>query len=265
MKLRVASIALLIATYSLAHADAGRPAPLQEVGVDERIGERIPSELSFIDTTGRRVALGSLLDERSPVLLLLTYVRCESLCSLVLRGTIDALRALPRDGARVRLVLVSIDPTERIASAAARRAEIVSRIQHADIEVTYLVAAERTIRALADRIGFRYRVDARSDQIAHPAVLVVLTPDGRIARYLHGVQPAPDELAASLRVAASGNVFAPSLAEDILDCFRFDPTRRAHRDQIERYLRVGAGGVMLTVAVLIASLFLWERRRGRSA
>ena len=99
--------------------------------------------------------------------------------------------------------------------------------------------------------------------MSHPAVIFVLTPDGRIARYLHGVGFVPTELAAALRSAARGEVLNLSLPETVLSCFRFDPAARAHRDTIERYLKFGGAGVMLVLGSSIGLLFVWERRRRR--
>src|SRR5262249_10188473 len=151
----------------------------------ERVGDTIPLPLKFTDTSGRRVALSTFFDGSRPVLLVLTYVRCKTLCSLVLHGVIDAVRALPLElGRDYRVVLVSIDPNETTADAEARRREIVARLDRGAESFVYLVGAEHAIRTLADSLGFRYKVDPRTEQIAHPAAIFVLTPDGRISRYL---------------------------------------------------------------------------------
>ncbi len=258
------AIALVIALAAPAVARTQGPPVLEEVRVDENVGAQVPPELLFSSAEGRRIRLGTLFDGRRPVLLILTYVRCKTLCSLVLRGAMDAVRALPLElGRDYRVVMVSIDPTEDLASAAARRRDILRTLGRDDADWSYLIGAEHPIRALADTLGFRYAVDARTDQFAHPAVIFVLTPDGKIARYLHGVGFAPAELAAALRSAARGEVMNLSLPETVLSCFRFDPAARAHRDTIERYLKIGSAGVMLVLGSSIGLLFLWERRRRR--
>jgi protein SCO1/2 len=263
---RAAVLVVALALGSVARAEPSRPAQLRGVGVDERVGERIPLGLMFTDTSGRRVALATLFGDGRPVVLVLTYVRCKTLCSLVLHGVIDAVRALPLElGRDYRVVFVSIDPNETSADAEARRHEIVARLERGAESFVYLVGAERTIRALADSLGFRYKVDARTEQIAHPAVIFVLTPDGRISRYLHGVQFATNELAGALRAAANGDVLSATVAASVLDCFRFDPALRAHRELIENYLRVGGSVVMLALGSTVALLFMWERRRRRSS
>lgn len=259
------AVALALVTASAASAQP-RPAAFAEVGLDEQLGAQVPLALEFSDIVGRRVELRSLFADRTPVVLVLTYVRCKTLCSLVLRGSVDVVRELPLElGRDYRVVMISIDPTEDAASAAARHREIVTQLGRPSAEGwTYLVGAERTIRTLADSVGFRYAVDRRSDQIAHPAALIILTPSGRVSRYLQGVQFSAEELATALRDASAERISATSIAQLVLDCFRFDPAQRAHREQIERYLRVGGAGVMLTLGSSVVLLFLWERRRRRS-
>jgi protein SCO1/2 len=262
-----AAIALTLAWSSFASADLPPPPAVQAVRVEERVGAQVPPELLFSDASGKRTRLGELFDGERPVVLVMAYVRCEMLCSLVLQGTIAALEKLPLElGRDYRVVTVSIDHHEETASAAAKQREMLRRLGKEDATGwTFLVGAERPIRALADSIGFHFAWDGRTEQYAHPAVLFVLTPEGRVARYFHGIQYDPLELAASLRGAASGQLGASSIAESVLSCFRFDPALRAHRERIESYLQVGAAVVMVILASSVTLLFLWERRRRRFA
>ena len=258
--------ALTLTATGAVVAQPGRPPVLEGVGVDERVGGRIPLDLTFTEAVGRRVQLRDLFGDGRPVLLVLAYVRCKLLCSLVLRGTTDAVRDLPLElGRDYRVITVSLDPSEDSATSAVRRRELLQQVGHpGEVERwTYLVGAERSIRTLADSLGFRYAWDPRTEQFAHPAVIFALTPDGTISRYLHGVQFAPAELAAALRSAAAGEVSVASIAEAVLSCFRFDPAARAHREAIERYLRIGAAVVSTLLLSTVLLLFLWERRRGR--
>src|SRR5690606_20927243 len=111
-----------------AAAEAPRPRALEGVRVEERIGDKVPLELWFSDTTGRRIQLGALFRDGKPVLLVLAYVRCKMLCSLVLQGTTEAVRTLPLElGRDYRVVMVSIDPAEEAASAEAKRRELLRR------------------------------------------------------------------------------------------------------------------------------------------
>lgn len=261
--------ALAVALMLAAAPAAAEPAPppaLQGVGIEDHAGARIPLDLPFTEVGTRRARLGDYFGDGKPALMVLAYVRCKMLCSLVLQATVDAVRAMPLEvGRDYRLITVSIDPDEEAAAAAQRRAELVGRIGHPDQPErwTYLVGAERPIRALADRLGFRYRWDPRTEQFAHPAVIFVIAPDGTIARTFQAISPSPGDLAAALRRAVSGPVVAESIAERVLSCFRFDPAELAHRALIDRYLQIGGASVLFVVAGSVASLLVWERRRRR--
>jgi protein SCO1/2 len=162
------------------------------------------------------------------------------------------------------VVLVSIDPTEDAASAAARIRDIGDRVGDTS-GWSYLTGTDGQIHALADALGFRYTLDRRSDQYAHPAVIFILTPDGRIARYLHGVQFEPRLVERALKEAAAGTVSAEAPPDSILSCFLFDPAARARRELVERYLRVGGTIVLLGLASLIGTLVVIDIRRRRRA
>ena len=257
-------VASVLVPATARRATAGVP-PGPAIAVDEHLGERIPLDLPFTEASGRRVTLREVTAGK-PTVLVLAYVRCSMLCSLVLRGVARAVAALDLEPGRdYHLVTVSIDPEEEASAAAARRSELVASLGRpvAGSAWTYLVGAERPIQQLAASLGFGYAWDARSEQYAHPAVIFVLTPDGRIADYLHGIDFPVAELRASLAAAGQGEVMRSGMAEAILRCFRFDPAHRLYRDRIELYLRVGAGAVMAVLASLVVGLFVWERRRRR--
>lgn len=259
------ALSLVLVTSTVA-AETDRPLPLRGVGVDEHVGLRLPLDLMFNDAAGRRIRLGDVFGDGKPVLMVLAYMRCKMLCSLVLRATTHAVKQLPLElGRDYRLVTVGIDPREDSASAVVKRDELLARAGHPGEpdRWTYLVGADGAIHALADTLGFRYTWDARTEQYAHPAVLFVLTPDGTISRYLQGVQIDPGELAGALRTAASGRLATSSIAETVLSCFDFDPAARAKREAIERYLQIGSLVIVLLLAGTIIGLFVWERRRRR--
>ena len=257
MRLVVLVLALLVGT---AHAEPARPPILQRVGLDTRAGNQVPGELWFSSTEGRRIQLGEIFDGERPVLLVLTYVRCKMLCSLVLRGTIDVVRAMkPELGRDYRVVMVSIDPSEDLASGAARKRDIDREIGRGT-GWSYLVGAEHSIQALARSLGFRYVLDPKTDQFAHPAVVFVLTPTGTISTWIPGTQFDARQVTTALSIAKAGGVASPT-SESILSCFMFDPSLRAHRELIEGYLKIGGASVFILLLCFIGVLILWERKR----
>ena len=266
--IRPALVAAVALGAAPAAAEPAQPPVLQGIGVEDHVGARLPLDLPFTEVGARRVRLGDYFGDGKPAVMVLAYVRCKMLCSLVLQATVDAVRAMPLEvGRDYRLITVSIDPDEEMADAAQRRADLVTRIGHADQPErwTYLVGAERPIHALADALGFRYRWDPHTEQFAHPAAIFVIAPDGTIARIFQGISPSPGDLAAALRRAVSGPVVAEPIAERVLSCFRFDPAARAHRALIDRTLQIGGGLVVLAVATLVTGLVVLDLRRRRRA
>ncbi|MGE5181575.1 MAG: SCO family protein [Acidobacteriota bacterium] len=260
--IRTAIVLVACAVAVPAAAQPARPPQLRGIGLDQHLGDRVPLDLSFTEAAGRRVHLGDYFDGKRPVLLVLAYVRCKMLCSLVLHETTDAVRGMPlaldRD---YRVVTVSIDPHEEAASANMRRTDLLREAGHPGETARwpFLVGAEHPIHALADALGFRYRWDPASEQFAHPAVMFVLTPDGRISRYLEGIEVEPATVASALRDAAKGTIGEP-ISDSVLSCFHFDPAERAHREQIDRFLMIGGSALILVLGSAVLGLYLWERR-----
>lgn len=245
---------LLVATTAAAE-------PRLEVGLDEHVGASVPRDLAFVDTTGQPRTLGSLLDAERPIVLVMAYARCTMLCSVVLRGVAEAIRTSELAPGRDYLPLVvSLDANETPDEGARRQNKLLENIGHpgARDRWPYLVGDEAQVRRLARALGFRYAWDPQTQQYAHPAVVFVLTPDGRIAEYVRGVTF--DGLTAAIGRARRG-MTTTSTAQDLLSCFHFDPSLRRYETKIALLFRLGAGLVLASLVALISALVVWERRR----
>jgi len=256
--------ALLLLMLCAATARADAPTKL-DVGLDEHLGAVVPRDLPFTDASGARVRLGDVLDGRHPVLLVMAYARCQMLCSVVLEGVAEAVKASDlAPGVDYRLVVVSLDPNETLDEARERQTTLLSRIGHAGDRRAwrYFIGSAQPVAALARALGFRYTWDERTKQYAHPAVVFVLTPTGRISAYVRGVRFADGELEAALERAAAGGV-GPSTTGDLLSCFHFDPALAHYKSKIEIYFEIGAALVFFALAGAIVALVVWERRRAR--
>lgn len=249
----------MIATLLVAVLAAGNPQ--LAAGLDEHVGAPIPHQLVFTDSTGHPRQLADLFDHRRPVLLVMAYARCTMLCSVVLHGISDAVRhARSVPGRDFVPVVVSLDPHETPFEGARRQDKLLADIHRPNDRAAwpYLVGDDETIHALARALGFRYAWDPKTEQYAHPVVVFVLTPDGRIAEYLRGVTF--DGLDAALD-RARGGTLSPSVAQDLLSCFHFDPALRRYEQRISLFFRLGAGVVLASLTAMIAALVIWERRR----
>lgn len=266
--------ALVLLAPSPVRAELPVPPPVRAAGVDERLGAALPLHLQFTDSTDRTVRLGDYFGDGKPVLLLLTYTRCVMLCSLVLRGTSKALAALAAPatfdrppGRDYRVVNVSIDPRDTPHEAARKQAIVLEQIGLAGQPARwpFLVGKEPAIRALADSLGFRYAWDPRSEQYAHPAVIFVIDPQGRIARYLYGFEFDARALAAALaQEPAPPASRRAGLAEALLSCFRFEPSARIFGASIQRIFQGGALLVLVAVTTLVALFVRREQKRDRA-
>lgn len=254
------ALALAAARPMSAHdprADS-RPPALREVAFDQRVNASVPREAVFRDETGRAVRLGDYFGSR-PVVLTLVYHRCRDLCPLLLEGAGRALRGTPlTTGREYSLVVVSFDPRDTPAVAAARKAELVQRsgLSAAAAGWHFLTGDAPAIRAITEAVGFRYSYDAKADEFAHASGLVLLTPRGTIFRYLYGIEFSPEILRLGL-VEASENRMGSVVDQVLLFCYHYDPSTGTYTLAIMNLLRVAG----LATVGAIGAYIVWTRRR----
>jgi len=220
-------------------------------GIDDKVGTQIPLDQPFQTSTGEHVTLAQYFQPNRPVVLVIGYARCQMLCNVVLRALADAIKTTPLEAGRdYEPIVISLDPRETPDEAARRQATLLD-LAHTR-QWPYLVG---DVRPLADTLGFHYTYDARTDQYAHPAVVFVLTPDGRVSSELRGV--VFPYLADAIARAGRGELTHPD-AEGILRCFHFDAAFARYQSRMQMFFRIGAGLVFL---VLLAGFGLIIRRR----
>ena len=212
------------------------------IGLVERLGAEIPRRATFTEAEGRPLALASLAGR--PLLLSFNYASCPRLCSLQLTGLAHALREMGWSGERFAVVTVSIDPAERTAQLRAHKQRVVREAgggPGVDRAWRFLAGSSADVAALAEAVGVRYRRDPRTGQFAHQPTLVVVTGDGRVSGYLHGLRYGPERLGDALARAELGRVAsAPEqsrLGGFLLSCMGFDPADPA--PLALRIMRVG--------------------------
>ncbi len=232
------------------------------IDVEEHLGARIPRDIELRDESGKTIATSELFDDTHPVILVLAYYRCPMLCPVVLQGVTKALRdAGLIMGTDYRLITVSIDPEDTPVEAQKRKdALLVKAGPEARRGAHFLVGSAAATRAVADAVGFRYAFDASTSQYAHPAVVMVLGPGGRISRYLYGPQPEARDVRLALTEAAEGKV-GSIVDRVLLTCYRFDPATRRYGPSIVVFFRVGAIVIFVVVMSLLGMLWRLERRR----
>jgi len=258
---------LLVGVLSIAGPAVAARGPLRgplppaalDVGIEEHLGQLVPADLRFRDQDGRPVRLGDYLHRGRPVVLVLAYYRCPMLCDLVLRGLASAFAEIGwTPGQQADLLTVSIDPLDTPAAAALKQGHVLQALGRPEAKAgwPFLVGDARSARALADAMGFRYVYDPTSHQYAHAAGAVVLTPEGRLARYVYGVQFRPFDLRLALTEAGQGKV-GGIVERVLLTCFRYDPSARRYGIYVVGLLKGGGALVLLTVGICLG--VLWRR------
>lgn len=243
------------------------PGELSDVGFDQRLGEPIPTDLTFRDEQGEAVRLGEYFGER-PVLLSLVYYECPMLCPMTLQGLSGSLKALTYDaGEGFEVVVVSFDPGEGPEQAAAAKAATVTRYGRSGTEDGwhFLTGDEEAIATLTEAVGFRYTYDAEADEYAHAAGLVMATPNARVARYFFGIEYPAKDLKLGLVEAGEGQI--GSLVDQLLlYCFHYDPGtgRYAWSERAILALRFGGLATILGLGGFIFVMVRQERSKNRS-
>ena len=242
-----------------AGAQSGLPPDLQEVGIDQRLGDQVPRDLFFRDETGNPVRLGVYFDGK-PVILALVYFQCPMLCTQVLNGLLSSLRALSFDvGDEFEVLAVSFDPGETPILAAAKKDEYIrsyGRVGGAD-GWHFLTGTPAAIDRLTSAVGFRYKYNPETQQFAHASGIIVLTPGGKIARYYLGIEYPPRDLRLGLVEASSGKIGSP-VDQILLYCFQYDPATGRYSLAILNVVRIAGIATLLGLGTLIAVLLRRE-------
>jgi protein SCO1 len=260
-------LAALLALTATPSARAGSPPPITEDKVDivEQLGAQVPRDLPFLDSRGRSIRLGDTFQGR-PIVLALVYHRCTGLCSLLLGGLTKALNAIDWQlGRELDVVTVSIDPDEIPTLATSSRAGYLQALGRSADDPSWaaLTGPASSIDALAAAVGFRFQYLDGTRQFAHAAALFVLTPDGRVSRYLYGVDFPPTQLKAALFEASGGRV-GTSFERVILRCWQWDPASRRYGLFLDRYFRAGGVILLLTIGTFLGVLWRRDLRRSRA-
>jgi protein SCO1/2 len=237
------------------------PAPLREIGFDQHLNQALPLDLEFTDEQGRTIKIGDYFGKR-PVVLSFVYYGCPMLCLQSLNSLAATLGVMSEHpGEAFEVVSLSIDPRETPAMAREKKAHYVERSGKASIADGwhYLTGTEENIRRFTKAAGFRYAWDEASQQYAHPAGIVVATPQGKVARYLFGIEYGPRDLRLAVLDASEGKISSP-ITRVLLYCYHYDPANGRYSLAILRIVRVAGAATVLSLGTLI---FVWIRRERR--
>lgn len=265
------SSSFVVVCVALACASAGEvraqrndklPKGFEGLAIEERLDAEVPRTLSFRDDRGQDVLLGDYFDGTKPVVLSMNYSDCPMLCNLQLNGLFESMKDLSfRPGEDFEFVSVSINPLETTDRARIAKNGYVRKLGDAQAAkgMHFLTGSKANIDALARAVGFSYNYIAADKQYAHPAVLEICTPDGRLSRYLYGVDFPVRDLRLSLVEASEGKI-GTTFDQILMFCLHFDPEEGRYTPFATNLMKLAG-----SLTVLVAALFIvpyWFVRNG---
>jgi protein SCO1/2 len=242
----------------LGAAAQSAPAFLQKAGISQNLGNQLPLTDRFLDSSGQNVTLGTYF-ERRPVVMALVYYKCKMLCPQVLSGMAATLRQVGfAPGKDYDVVVTSIDPADTPADGAAEKAYFLDSLgaPGAGSSVHFLTGQQPSINNLAAATGFNYvRVpgpDGKLDQFAHSSVIMIATPDGRMSKYLFGIDYQPRDVRLAVIQASTHHIGSVSDLI-LLYCCSYSPSAGKYTVSILRVMGLAAmGSLFMLVALLYA-------------
>jgi protein SCO1/2 len=241
--------------FPAAPAPAAPAGSAAEVGLDEKLGAKVPLDLTLDDENGRPVTLGSLIDK--PTVLTLNYFRCAGICTPQLNGMADLLGQIKaQPGQDFQILTVSFDPRDTPEIAQQKQANYLKEVHRAIAPAAwrFLTGPAQATRALCDAVGFKFK--AQGDQYIHPGAIMLLSPKGTVTRYIYGISYQPADVQMAVLEAARGET-RPTVNQWLQFCFSYDPRGRGYVFSVTK----AVAAATLVLAGVFAAFLLFRRKR----
>ena len=232
---------------------------LQGVNIERKLGDRVPTDLTFQNEKGASVTLGQYLDGDTPVVLNLVYHSCPMLCGLMLDGFTSSLESLSwTPGEEFRVLAVSFNPREGPEVAREKKETYVQKLgRPSAAEGWHFLTGDSTaIRQLTSSVGFNFQWVPEKEEHAHPTAQVFLSGEGTVTRYIYGIQIPSGDMRKALVEASNGSV-GNAIDQAAMYCFQFDPEKNTYTADAFNIMKIGS---VLTFLVLGGALFVFWRR-----
>jgi len=255
------------AEKEISAADAANrlPAQLVGVGIEEHLGRAIDLDLTFNDENGQVVKLRDFFNKGRPVLLNLVYYNCPQLCTLILNRQVEIMKQMPwTPGKEYEIVSISIDPRETPEIASKKKATYLASYGKPAPGWHFLTDRDDNAKRLAELIVYHYRWDPRIQQYAHLAGIMILTPEGKMARYLYGINYRALDLRFGLTEAAD-NRSTSTIDKVLLFCYHYDPVENKYVLFANNFMKAGGVLTVLLLGGFLYRMIRAERRRERLA
>lgn len=240
-----------------------------EVGYEPKLGQSLPLDAMVTDETGATVALGSYFagaSARKPVLVVFYYQSCPMLCSLQLESVVASLKGtkylVNRD---FTFLAISMDPADTVPGSVKAKRKVTNAYGQSGSEpgFHFLTGSAEEIKKITSAAGYRYYYDEEAKQWAHATGVLLLAPDGRMARFLPGVEPFPRDLQFGLLEASEGRI-GTIVDRAVLYCYQYNEASGRYGAAIMRTLRLSALGTMIALAGFVVFSLRRERKAASS-
>jgi len=251
---------LLSASGSLAITDSRE---VKNIGIDEKSGEFVPGDIRFADENNKAVELKDFFTRKEPLILNLVYFSCPRLCNYATDGLLQVMNeqeALDL-GKDFKVLTVSFDAEDTPGIASEKASRYRGLLKHGDPangNWVFLTSDADNIRRLTEAVGFKYMVDG--DEFAHASALIILTPEGKISRYLPGIQYDPNDFKLSLIEASRGRIGSSEMLNKLLlFCYQFDPVGKKYALQALNVMKAAGVVTLLTLGGVLT--YFWRREK----
>jgi len=252
-------IAVLLALFLQANflqAQDETDAPRPEVGIVERLEAIIPTGIILNDETGKPVDVKSLITK--PTLFSLVYFRCPGICSPLLNGVMKVVDKTDLEPSKdFNLITISFDQSEDFKLAAGKKESYLNNLDRKIPEESwrFLSGDSANIRKIADVLGFKFQ--RQGNDFMHGAAIMMVSPEGKIVRYLYGTDYLPFDLKMAVTEAAEGRA-VPTISKLMKMCFSFDPEGRKY---VLNFKRIAGGGILLFLGIFIGVVILKKKKK----
>lgn len=245
----------------------GLPPALEEVGIVQKLNDQLPLDTEFKDENGNTVKLGQFFGNKKPVILAFVYYECPMLCNEILNGLVGGLKGINFNaGKEFDVVAISFDARENAKPGVSLNKKLgyMERYDRPGSENGwhFLTGDQASIDAATQAAGFNYRFDTQTEQFAHGAAVMVVTPEGKLARYFYGVDYAPKDLKFGIMEASESRIGSP-VDQLALYCYHYDPMTGKYGLVILNVIRLG--GILTILGFAIMFVVFWQRNKHRKA
>ncbi|MFC2112395.1 SCO family protein [Bacteroidota bacterium] len=221
-----------------------------EIGIEEHLDEYLPLDITVIGEDEETITLGELIDK--PTIINLVYYRCPGICSPLMEGLADVMGKVDLElGKDYQVLTVSFDPRESIELGRRKKnnyLNLMSNPEPAREHWRFFVSDSLNIARLTNAVGFKYK--QTGNDFLHAASIIVISPDGKITRYLNGTFFLPFEITMALTEASQG-ISAPTVNRILQFCFTYDPVGQKY---VVSMTRVAFPIITLTAIVMVLIL-----------